>query len=298
MLTNKRSDPWLFVLLTATWVVASGALLTGFALLPTGQAGLASAQEAGHETFASAEEASHALFAAVQNNNVQAIIRILGAAELVSSGDELKDKRERDQFAQKYEQMHRLKQEPDGTTVLYIGAENWPFPVPLVSRQGQWFFDPDAGAQEILFRQIGENESIVIETCLALPVASGNKPTEATNTDSSVTQYARRLVSAQTAAASNDTIAPFHGYHFRKLSRGIEEGTASNSKIGGAIYLAYPVEYRSSGVMTFVVTPNGVIYEKDLGPNTETAVEAMSTWKANSNWHVLDETELKELSHR
>ena len=166
--TNKnfQRNRWLWLWPTATGALASAALLVGLAM---GQARLSSAQDAAHETFASAEEASHALFAAVQSNNEQAIMQILGRdKELVSSGDEHEDKRERERFAQKYQEMHRLVREPDGTTVLYIGAENWPFPVPLVARRGQWFFDSDAGAQEILFRYIGENESIAIETSHAL----------------------------------------------------------------------------------------------------------------------------------
>lgn len=139
---------------------------------------------------------------------------------------------------------------------------------------------------------------IAIETCLALPGASRNEPPEAANTDSSVAQYARALVGTRTVAGTDNTVAPFHGYQFRKLTKGIEEGTVSDSTTIRSIYVAYPIEYRFSGVMTFVVTPNGIIYEKDLGPNAKTAVEAMSTWKADSSWHVLDEAELKGVSQR
>jgi hypothetical protein len=265
-------------------------MLVGFAVLTMEQFG--SAQDAA-QTFASAGEASRALFAAVQSNNEHAITRILGDEGLISSGDELEDKRDRERFVQKYQQMHRLVREPDGTTILYIGAENWPFPVPLVSRQKQWFFDPDAGAQEILFRSIGEDESTALDTCQALALTGGNSQTEP-KTDSSITQYARSLVSAQPAkgeaAATNSDGAsgPFHGYYFRKLSGPDKESNISNSATGRVAWIAYPAEYRSSGVMTFVVTANGAVNEKDLGPNTETVVKAVTAWKPDRSWHVAD----------
>ncbi len=107
-------------------------------------------------TFSSAEEAARALFTAVQSHNDREIMNILGAgSELVSTGDDVQDKLESEQFARKYQEMHRLVREPDKTTVLYVGAENWPFPIPLVSRQGVWRFDAQAGSDEILCRRIG-----------------------------------------------------------------------------------------------------------------------------------------------
>jgi hypothetical protein len=291
--TNKnfQTNRWLWLWPTATGALAFAALLVGLAM---GQARLSSAQDAAHETFASAEEASHALFAAVQSNNEQAIMQILGRdKELVSSGDELEDKRDRERFAQKYQEMHRLVREPDGTTVLYIGAENWPFPVPLVARRGQWFFDSDAGAQEILFRYIGENESIAIETSHALVLGSGNKQNE-TKTDSAITEYTRGLVSTRSAndgeapANVDDMSGPFHGYYFRKLRGPDRRSHRSNSTAGGTAYIAYPAEYRSSGVMTFIVTPENAVYEKDLGPSTARIAKAMTAWKPDSTWHVAD----------
>ena len=296
MHTNRRfeTDPWLRLRLAATRALASVALFAGFAVLPIGQVQLASARDTTHQTFASAEEASRALFAAVQSNNEQAIMRILGGdKELISSGDELDDKRDRERFVEKYQQMHRLVREPDGAAVLYIGAENWPFPVPLVSRRGQWFFDADAGAQEILLRAIGENESIAIQTCHALLLVSENKQTEA-KIDSSITQYAGSLINAQLAdggtapANSDEASGPFHGYYFRKLSGPDKGSSASNSTTGGVAWIAYPAEYRSSGVMTLVVNPKGVVYEKDLGRNTAITVKTMTAWKPDPSWHAAD----------
>ena len=202
------------------------------------------------ETFSSAEKASTALFAAVQSDDEAAIGRVVGGdRDLVSSGDGLADSQDRKQFLEKYRQMHRLVEEPDGTTQLYIGAENWPFPVPLVSRNDKWFFDADAGNQEVRFRRIGENEIDSLETCVALS-GSEQPPSDIS-----------------------------HGYYFRKLSE---------KKSGGAkevLFIAYPAEYRSSGVVTYVVTSNQAVFKKDLGPKTATIAKTMSTLKVDRSWH-------------
>ncbi|MCU1252090.1 MAG: uncharacterized protein JWQ49_5119 [Edaphobacter sp.] len=106
---------------------------------------------------------------AAESGNEQLLLNILaGDKELASLGDEAEDRIDREQFAQKYQQMHRLVREPDGTTRLYVGPENRPFPVPLVSRATVWYFDAETGAQEIRFRRLGENEHTAIETCRAL----------------------------------------------------------------------------------------------------------------------------------
>jgi hypothetical protein len=271
----------------------------GLAILLVSYVPLTFARKLVHRTFASAGEASQALLAAVQTNNEHAIMRILGAGkELVSSDDELVDKRERERFVQKYQEMHRLVREPDGTTVLYIGAENWPFPIPLVSQKGHWYFDSEAGAQEIFFRQLGEDEDTAIETCHRVVQASREQQGKDTS-DDPIAQYARTLLNAQAAmgsvAAANqdDPPAPFHGYYFRILSEHVKGANVSESINGGVAVIAYPAEYRSSGVMTFVVTENNVVYEKDLGPNTVQTVKAMTAWKTDSSWQIADEVDLR-----
>src|SRR5258708_1699565 len=120
-------------------------------------------QKSQPKTFSSPAEAAQALFQAVDSENEQAVEAIVGAGkEVTSSSDQVEDKLEREQFCKKYQEMHRLVREPDGSTVLYIGAENWPFPIPLVSNNGAWSFDPETGTQEIKFRRIGENEATAI----------------------------------------------------------------------------------------------------------------------------------------
>src|ERR1700723_2383663 len=128
------------------------------------------AQQPGQRTFSSPEEASNAFVTAMQGNDEKAMLDILGAdgRQIVSSGDETEDAQNRANFAAKYQEMHRLVKEPDGTTVLYIGAKNWPTPIPLVNKGGSWYFDTEAGKREILFRRVGRNEMSTIRVCQEL----------------------------------------------------------------------------------------------------------------------------------
>jgi hypothetical protein len=252
------------------------------------------AQGPAQQTFPSAKAASNALFLAVQSGNEEVLVHILaGGKELVASGDEIEDELDRQQFAQKYQQMHRLVLQSDGTTLLYIGAENWPFPVPLVSRGSVWYFDATAGAQEIRFRRLGENEYTAIDTCHALIQAS-KQPGGNTMEADRVSHYARSLINAQSAQASGtpskgeEVLGPFHGYYFRILTAQRKGQNGSGINSGGLTLLAYPAHYRSSGVMTFIVTQNDVVYETDLGPSTADVVKAMTSWKRTSNWHVVE----------
>jgi len=131
------------------------------------------AQQPGQKTFSSPEDASNALVTAAQGNDERAMLDILGpdGKEIVSSGDDAADAESRANFVEKYQQMHRLVKEPDGTTVLYIGAENWPTPIPLVSKGSSWYFDTEAGKNEILYRRVGQNEISTIRVCQELVAA-------------------------------------------------------------------------------------------------------------------------------
>src|SRR5207247_221098 len=197
------------------WMVA----LAVSALLTLGYARLSFGQKSEPKTFSSPAEASNALFQAVKNADEQALEAILGAGkEVTSSSDEVEDKLERERFSQKYQEMHRLVREPDGTTVLYVGAENWPFPIPLVSRDGRWHFDAEAGRREVMFRRIGANEAIAIEVSRAAVQAAKEPDTPARSNDP-ILSYAERL--AGTARATGGTTGRatptderFHGYCF------------------------------------------------------------------------------------
>src|SRR5271165_2000813 len=134
--------------------------------------GLSIAQQQGQKTFSSPQEASTALVAAAQSNDEKAILEILGpdGKQIISSGDETEDAQSRADFLRRYQQLHRLVQEPDGLT-LYVGAENWPLPIPVVERDHSWFFDTAAGKKEILYRRIGRNEMSAIRVCQELAAA-------------------------------------------------------------------------------------------------------------------------------
>jgi len=229
---------------------------------------------AAQTTFPSAQDAAQALLTAVQNDDRRALADVLGDPDLITTGDDSQDETDRRRFVEKYQQMHRLTREPDGTTVLYVGAENWPFPVPLRYTYGRWSFDAAIGRQEIQMRRIGENETKAAQVCQELVEAE--KEYLAT-----MGHYARQFVSdsgqhnglywedqeslrspigpllAQAGAAHDPT--PFHGYYYRMVS----------AKSGAVSFVAYPAEYRSSGVMTFIVGPDEKVYHRDLGPRTK-----------------------------
>jgi hypothetical protein len=275
-------------------------LLVGLLLFVMGFTGSSFAQGSQPRSFSSPGQATSALFQAVQNSDEEALERILGAdKEVTSSSDEIQDKLERERFSQKYQEMHRLVREPDGRTVLYIGAENWPFPIPLVSKNGAWYFDSDTGKDEILYRTIGENETTALQVCHVLAKAPQTKGSNETATSASdpVSQYAQSLARGGPANADNtarDTgnqSSPFHGYYFRIVTENTAAGNnnrvSGSRKTGTLSVVAYPSDYRSSGVMTFVVTKNGVVYEKDLGSKTPTVAKDLERGP-DSSWHTAE----------
>jgi hypothetical protein len=210
------------------------------------------AQQSKQKTYPSAEEAAQALFSAVQAGDGEEVLQILGGdKQLSSTDDETQDDLGRERFVEKYQEMHRLVREPGGT-VLYLGAENWPFPIPLDSKNNAWFFDTRAGMREVLVRRIGSNESFAIDVCLG-------------------------LAEEREAAALLGNTIPVHGYYFRAMP-----GLGKT-----AFFIAYPAEYRSSGVMTFVVDRDGVVVERDLGPDTAKVARNMNGYKRDSTWHAL-----------
>ena len=217
------------------------------------------AQQSDQPVFPSAADAGRSLFQAVQDNNEAAVNQILGGStDLTSSHDGGQDKTDREVFVQKYQEMHRQHRERDGSVTLYIGAENWPFPIPIVEKNGAWRFDADAGQQEVRFRRIGENELTVISVC-------------------------RGFASEKRAPADAANSVALHGYYFRVLA------PHQNKAAGGFVLVAYPAEYRSSGVMTFVVTQKGEVFEKDLGANTSALAGAMASFHKDATWRAASE---------
>jgi Protein of unknown function (DUF2950) len=282
------------------------------------------AQQPGQQTFASVEDARNALFAAMQFPDDRALLGILGpdGKEIVSSGDPIEDLDARTGFAAKYEEMHRFVTEPNGSVTLVVGAENWPLPIPLVNKNGAWYFDTQAGKDEILFRRIGKNEVAAIEACAELVDAQKQYYDRAPN--GLAKQYAQKLVSDpgkhnglywegasdEFGSPANPLIAyarqnlpenqvgshvPYSGYFFRILKSqgphapGGAMNYVSNGKMtAGFAFVAYPVEYRSSGVMTFLVDKSGTVYEKDLGPNSTNAAATVTSYDPDSTWHKVN----------
>src|SRR5580700_9010033 len=149
------------------------------------------AQQPGQKTFSSAEDASSALVAAAQSNDEKAMLNILGpdGKQIVSSGDDAEDAQTRANFVKRYQEMHRFMKEPDGTTTLYIGPENWPTPIPLMNKGNAWYFDTAAGKQEILYRRVGRNEMSTIRVCQELVAAEKEYYSKEQN------EYARKIFS-------------------------------------------------------------------------------------------------------
>ncbi|HEX2713921.1 MAG TPA: DUF2950 family protein, partial [Candidatus Acidoferrales bacterium] len=279
--------------------LAAAIAFVAFALLLAGYVPYSFAQQQGQHTFHSPEEAGVALFAAAQNENEKALLDILGpeGRDIISSGDTAADSDERVGFVVKYEEMHRYVKAGDGTTFLYVGAENWPFPIPLLNKNGQWYFDTVAGKDEIIFRRVGKNELTAMDACRELVEAEkqyfARPPAGVTK------QFAENLVSDQgrhnglywrgasdefdspidpliasagqeSAKSGDDTYAseriPFSGYYFRILTGqgnnapgGARSYIVNGKMVGGFAFVAYPAEYRSSGVMTFIVNESGVV---------------------------------------
>jgi len=273
---QRLSQPEEFAMMRATTYVFEGlrlpisirgAALAACALLAVGSADLCVAAASGQTTFASPDAASQALAAAVERHDERAVRDILGGTnDLISSNDSAEDTLDRERFAQKYQEMHRLVREAGGVTTLYLGAENWPFPVPLVSRNGMWRFESKVGAEEIRFRRIGENEVTAIGMCATLVTAEARP-----GSDSEADRLVKALL-PQVKDASKPTL--FHGYYFRILAN-------SDGRIAA---IAYPAMYRSSGVMTFIATQNGGVTEKDLGPKTASIAGAMSSYRTDASW--------------
>jgi hypothetical protein len=281
------------------------------------------AQEPNQQVFHSPEEASAALFAAAQQPDNRALLGVLGPAgkDLVSSGDPAEDRKERDNFVAKYKQMHRVVKERNGVMILYVGAENWPDPIPLVEKNAIWYFDTDAGKEEILARRVGRNELVTIDVCYQLVDAQQHHYARANNGEhryalkfigdndgreglfssesgeQSVSPLDALIASAGVEngmAASHDPVS-FNGYYFRILTaqgNNAEGGTksylANGKMVGGFAFVAYPAVYRSTGIMTFIVNQSGVVYQKDLGPDTEKIANAMTEYDPNSTWEPAD----------
>ncbi|MGO8735406.1 MAG: DUF2950 domain-containing protein [Terriglobia bacterium] len=289
------------------------------------------AQQPGQKTFSSPEDASNAFFTAVQSNDEKVMLDILGpeGKHIVSSGDETEDAQSRANFVQRYQQMHRLVKEPDGTTVLYIGAENWPTPIPLVNNGHSWYFDTEAGKNEILYRRVGRNELSAISVCQEL-VAAGKEYYSSQHNEypqkilsdegqhnglywKSAAGEPRSPVGPLVAAAVAEGYAPsrsgaptpYRGYYYHILTRqgenapgGAKDYIVNGKMVEGFAFVAYPAKYRSSGVMTFIVNQDGAVYQKDLGKETDVLAKAMKEYNPDPSWQKAEEQQVETASEQ
>jgi len=289
-------------------------------ILSGGVPGRAMAQQKGQQTFSSAEEASRALVAAAQANDEKAMLAVLGpdGKEIVSSGDEVQDRESHMNFARRFEEMHRLVKEPDGTTTLYIGTLNWPTPIPLVNKGNVWYFDSKMGKKEVLYRRVGRNEISTIRVCQELVAAQKEYYAEQH-------EYAQQIFSdegqknglywkagdGQQQSPIGPLVAmavtegyrqnggpsrPYRGYLYHTLtsqgkpaSGGAKSYLVNGKMSEGFAFVAYPAEYRSSGVMTFIVGSDGVVYQKDLGKKTLVKGITMKKYDPDSTWEKAEE---------
>jgi hypothetical protein len=283
----------------------------------------AAAQQRG---FATPEEAVQAFVAAMKSNDERELLSIFGPAEkdLISSGDPFRDQQRRDKFVGEYERKNSVKQE-GARVVLIIGEKDWPFPVPLVKKGDRWVFDTQAGKEEILNRRIGENELSTVQTLLA--IVDAQREYAMTDRDGDgIREYAEKFGSdpgkrnglyweaspGEESSPLGELVAnarsegyrrsgpkqgpiPYHGYVFRMLARqgkdaagGAFDYLVKKNMVGGFAVVAYPAIYGNSGVMTFMVNHEGVVYEKNLGKNTAKAAAAMASFNPDPTWKKVE----------
>jgi len=285
-------------------------------------ASIASAQD--HMSFSSADEAVTTLITALEKDDVPTLAAILGpgSEDILSSGDEIADANARADFLARYKTKHELLSENESTRVLQVGDNDWPFPVPIVATDGKWYFDGAAGADEVIYRRVGRNELGAIavsrgfvdaEIEYAAQGHDGNEPgLFAAKLRSDPNQHnglywpgvegeaqspigpAVARAAAEGYKAATGKPKPYHGYYYRMLyaqganaNGGEKEYFVEGMLTGGIALVAWPADYGSSGVMSFIVNQEGVVYQKDLGEDTSKVVGSMQVYDPDSSWSIV-----------
>jgi hypothetical protein len=278
------------------------------------------AQAVGQKTFSSSKEAVDTFIRAVRDGNTTDLLAILGPGteEIISSSDAVADKTGRHHFLAGYDLKHSLTESAPHQLLLNVGKDGWPFPIPLVNADHKWYWDGAAGKQEILYRRIGDNELAAIDVCKGA-VAAQRDYAAAGHNGLPAGIYAQRLMSERgkqnglywevnegeipspagplLAQASSEGYggsgkrSPYHGYYNRLLKAqganakgGAKSYIVDGNMTGGFAFVAYPADYRSSGVMTFLVNENGTIYQKDLGDKTADLAQQMTEYNPDKTW--------------
>ncbi len=312
------------------WLKRCGAILVTVVFISLVTSDLTLAENVNQRTFASPEEAVRAMVEALKSNDVKALEAIFGpgSQDLIMSGDPVADQSGREQFFKLYGEKSRLEQTAD-KAVLSVGNEDWPFPIPRVKKDALWRFDAEEGMDEILARRVGRNELSAIQVCLAYVDAQREYALKDRDTDG-LLQYAQKFKSdkgmknglywhvkrdeeqsplgvlvaeAQEKGyggkSMGDKPVPYHGYYYRILKGqgknapgGAYDYILKGEMIGGFALVAFPAKYGSSGIMTFIVNHDGVVYQKDQGPNTERTAEVMKLFDPDSTWIKVEEKDM------
>ncbi len=270
--------------------------------------------------FVTPQQASQALIQAAGKYDVPGLLEILGpdGGELVASEDPVEDRNRGVAFAALAREKQSVTLDPKnpGRATLLVGKDDWPLPIPIVKRDGKWYYDSKAGRQEILFRRIGENELDAIRICRGFVEAQRDYAAEK-HDDSGINQYAQRIISTpgkrdglawQNPDGSwggpvGETVAkaleqgytvngpPFHGYYFKVLKGqgpaaplGELDFMVKGIMIGGFALAAAPAQYKVTGVETFIVSHDGIVYQKDLGPGTLDVFKNMDRYNPDKTW--------------
>lgn len=315
LLRSHAQGNWLFASCRASMLIII------MVLVATG--GNTHAAAAKEKVFGSPEEAVKALAAAIKANDRGELLAILGPAgkPLIFSGDEVADQKGRERFVKAFEEINQLEKKDENRAVLHVGSEDWSFPVPIVRQGGGWLFSISEGREEIRNRRIGKNELDAVQVCLAIADAQMDYASEDRNGDG-VLEYARQFVSDSgkknglywpvvegeepsplgplAARAGREGLTrrkaagepePYHGYFYRILTAqgkqakgGARDYLVKGKMIGGFAVVAYPAQYGNSGIMTFIVNQEGVVYEKDLGGNTVRTACAVTSFNPDETW--------------
>jgi hypothetical protein len=284
-------------------------------------------QQLSAKAFANPDDAANALVAAAKSGDTNAVLAILGpnAKEILSSGDAVQDKEGATAFVARYTDMHRWREMHDGSEILLIGTDNFPFPIPIKKNSsGQWQWDTAAGKEEVLNRRVGRNELAAIDICQAIEGAQAEYFSKL-HDGSKVNQYATKFISdagkqnglywpvaegqpqsplgpmvanatAEGYTKNSNTPTAFHGYFFRMLNSqsakapsGAKEYLAARQMAKGFAVVAYPAEYGNSGVMTFMINQDGLLLEKDLGKSTTEIATKMTQYDPDNSWKAVQQ---------
>jgi hypothetical protein len=294
----------------AVFVVAVGSAQVAF--------GAAAAKQ---RTFSSPEEGVKALIDAAKKNDTKGILEILGpeAKSIIESGDPVADRTAHDRFVKFYDEANKLVKSGDNKSILEVGKDDWPFPIPLVKENAGWRFDTKQGKEEIINRRIGRNELDVIQVCLAVVDAEREYYQRDPDGDK-LLQYAQKFIStkgkrdglywetkpneqpsplgplvtharAEGYKGADGKPVPYHRYYYKLLTGqgrdapgGAYDYLVRGKMMGGFGMVAYPAQYGSSGIMTFIVNHDGVVYQKDLGPKTASVAQSMTKFNPDKTW--------------